>query len=139
MLVASVFFFYAFPLSDYLRSPQDQDNQSRTPTRQRDRHQHQHGGGGDFHRLNNAEDESGLGLGAQGPVLSSKVRQTRGEGREERGERREERRPLFLQEHDTGFFVVLTLFVLFFVFSWCYCTTVLLCYCTTVGHVFLDA
>lgn len=75
MLVASVFFFYAFPLSDYLRSPNDQPDLS--PTRQLDRHQHQHPhqhGGAEFHRLNNAEDEAGLGVEGQS-LIGSKVTQ----------------------------------------------------------------
>lgn len=37
MLVAAVFFFYAFPLSDYLKSPQD-SQASPSPTRQAEQH-----------------------------------------------------------------------------------------------------
>jgi len=60
MLVAAVFFFYAFPLSDYLRSPTDQSLGSPSPTRQMEhshRGQHHHHG------------ESG----AEGPLIGSKV------------------------------------------------------------------
>lgn len=90
MLVASVFFFYAFPLSDYLRSPCDQAGRSMpmSPTRHLERHQRQHHqeqhqhGGQDFHRLK-AEDESGLHVhrGGEESLLDPKVGENR-EGRE---------------------------------------------------------
>lgn len=63
MLVASVFFFYAFPLSDYLRNPHDQSSLS--PTRQL-----QQRGVGGYH--SSAEG----GTGAERPLLGSKVSMT---------------------------------------------------------------
>ena len=52
MLVAAVFFFYAFPLSDYLKNPQDQSHPPQHPE------QHHH-----------AEDDSG----GEGPLVGSNV------------------------------------------------------------------
>lgn len=55
MLVAAVFFFYAFPLSDYLKSPQDQSHPPKHPEQQN----------AGFHH--HAEDDSG----GEGPVVGS--------------------------------------------------------------------
>lgn len=62
MLVAAVFFFYAFPLSDYLKTPHDSQS-GPSPTRQAE----QHGLGVGFH--SGAEGESRV----EGPVPGAKV------------------------------------------------------------------
>lgn len=57
MLVAAVFFFYAFPLSDYLKNPQDQSHPPKHPEQQN----------AGFHH--HAEDDSG----GEGPIVGSNV------------------------------------------------------------------
>eukprot|EP00903_Cladosiphon_okamuranus_P008499 g8165.t2 len=74
MLVASVFFFYAFPLSDYLKSPDNNDppmySVSMSPGRRRERHQHQrHHSGQQFHCNNTPRGEGSTNTKRKG-VLS---------------------------------------------------------------------
>lgn len=63
MLVAAVFFFYAFPLSDYLKSPHDQAS---SPPRRKEQEQQDR---------RSAKGDSG----AEVPLMASKVRDTAGE------------------------------------------------------------